>query len=137
MERHFTLKVNGELKAREISRLTYSDGELEQEIIEKEVLDKKFVLESDEELSALAVPFSCDRVERLADDRYELISPDGKEWVVFLRGADGEGALQPVSWRNDDSVRFLWKKFLFEAVAEYREFEWGDAADVPTERADE
>ena len=59
------------------------------------------------------------------------------EWVVFLRGADGEGALQPVSWRNDDSVRLLWKKFLFEAVAEYRVFEWGDAADVPTERADE
>ena len=110
---------------------SYAEGELKQETLEKEVLDGGLVLDPGEGESALAVPFACDRVERLADDRYELISPDGTERVVFLRNADGDGALQPVSWRSDESTRLLWKKLVIEAVAEYRNFEWRPADREP------
>ncbi len=121
--RHLTVELNGDLKAREVTRLTYRAGELKRETLEKELLDDNVVLEEGDEESALAVPFDCDRLERVGEGALELTNPAGTEKVVFAWNR-ASGALRPLRWTNNETERFLWKKFVIEAVAEYRDFRW-------------
>ncbi len=108
-ERHFTLKLNGELKVREVTRLTYSDGELTRETLEKEVLDESLVLEEGEAEAALELPFDCHRLERVEEGLFELSHADGTERVLFV-WARGNSVLRPSHWINNETKRFLWKK---------------------------
>ena len=122
-ERHFTLVMNGELKARQKSRVTYSDGQLATETLSQELLRKNLVLEEEDTLSVLTLPLDCQRLVRTADGRFELTSADETEKAIFeLR--DGEEALRPVSWSSNERVRFLWRKLQIEAMVTYRDFSW-------------
>jgi len=120
-ERHFTLKLNGELKVREVTRLTYSKGELTRATLEKEVFDESLVLEEGEVEAALELPFDCHRLERVEAGVFELSNADGTEKVIFVWDR-GDNVLRPSLWINNETKRFLWKKFAIEAVAEYKDF---------------
>ena len=124
VERRFTLTLNGKLKVRKLVHLQSTDGELTRETLEVEKYDSKLVLEEGEGDAILEIPFACDRLEHLDDGSLRLTSPDGTEKVVFAWSAEREGALEPVSWRSDETARFLWKKFVIEAVAQYENFVW-------------
>lgn len=123
MERRFAVKMNGKLKVRETARFLYADGELTKETVEREVLDRSLVLDEGNELAALELPFSCERLARTEEGRYELSSADGGETVVFIRDRD-RGALQPIAWRSTERTRFLFRKLVIEATAEYGSFDW-------------
>lgn len=121
--RHFTVSLNDALKVREMTRLAYDGGELSRETLEREVFDDNVVLEEGEDETALAVPFACERLEELEAGRYVLSSADETERVTF-EWSEERGALRPLSWENQESKRLLFKRFVIEAVAEYRDFEW-------------
>lgn len=123
-ERSFSLMLNGELKAREVSRVTYSDGELAKEIIEHELLDDNLVLDEGEGEAALRLPFACERLNQLESGAYELSSLDGTEKAVFVWSKGKPGILEPISWQATERKRFLWKKLVIEAEIEYRNFAW-------------
>ena len=115
--------INGELKARQTTRMTYDDGSLKREVLSEELLDKNLVLDEEEVLSVLTLPFDCARLTKNPDGRYELTSANHAEKAVFeLREA--ELALRPLRWTNTETVRFLWKKLEIEAVAMYHDFAW-------------
>lgn len=114
-ERHFTVSLNGELKLREITQLAYSDHLLSMDVIEREVLDSKLVLEEGEGEPILDLPLECDRIE-VADGEVKLDSVDGTETVVFAFDPEAV-ALRPLRWVNRESTRFLFKKLEIEATA--------------------
>lgn len=122
-ERHFTFRLNGELKVREVTRLTYENGKLTRKTIEKEVFDDGIVLEEGEDEAALVLPFECSRLKWVDERTVELSNSAGTEKVSFIW--DGaSGTLRPALWINNEVARFLWKKFKIESVAEYKVFEW-------------
>ena len=123
VERTFRLSVNGDLKNREVARLTYSAGELETEVVEYEAFSKMWVHENEGKDFVLEIRFSCERLEAAGEGRYELTSEDGSEVAEFELG-DESGALRPVAWRSDETARLLFKKFAISARAEYSGFEW-------------
>ena len=123
VERTFRLSVNGNLKNREVARLTYSAGELETEVVEYEAFSKMWVHENEGKDFVLEIRFSCERLEAAGEGRYELTSEDGSEVAEFELG-DESGALRPVAWRSDETARLLFKKFAISARAEYSGFEW-------------
>ncbi len=122
-EQHSTLTLNGELKMREVSRLTYSDGELTRETLEKEVFDESLVLEDGESEAALELPFDCHRLDLVEKGLVALSNSDETEKVVFVWDREN-GVLRPSRWINNETKRFLWRKFVIEAVADYRDFAW-------------
>lgn len=122
-ERHFTVVMNDKLKVREVARLNYANGELTTETIEREVFDKNIELDPGNGEWSLEIPFDCERTTPMEADRFELKSADGKESVVFLFDRD-RGILRPLSWKSTDKTRFLWKKYVIHATAEFRQFEW-------------
>ena len=124
VDRRFTLKLNGKLKARGLVRLKSTDGVLTRETLEMERYDDRLVLDEGDGDAILEIPFACERLERLDDGSFQLTSADRTERVVFVWSAGREGALEPVSWRADETDRFLWKKFVVEAVAQYENFVW-------------
>lgn len=119
--RHFTLRLNGELKMREVARLTYADGKLTKELLEKEVLDDSLVLEEGAGEAMLDLPFDCSRVEFVDEATVKLHNPDRTESVLFVWNS-ADGTLRPSLWENNETERFLWKKFVISAVAEYKKF---------------
>lgn len=119
--RHFTLKLNGELKMREVTRLTYADGKLTKVVLEKEVFDDSLVLEDGVGDAMLDIPFDCSRVELVDEATVRLRKPDGTENVVFAWNS-ANGTLRPRLWENNETERFFWKKFVISAVAEYKNF---------------
>ena len=123
VERQFRMSVNGDLKKREVARLFQSEGQLETEVLEDEVLSKNMVFESEGKDFALDSEFTCGRVRSLDDGRWELASEDGLETVVFEMDED-RNALRPVAWTLDTTERFLFKKFVVEGRVEYSNFEW-------------
>jgi hypothetical protein len=123
VERTFRLSVNGNLKNREVARLTYSSGKLETEVVEYEAFSKTWVHENEGKDFVLEIGFACERLEAVGEGRYELTSEDGLEVAEFELG-DESGALRPVTWRTDETARLLFKKFAIAARAEYSDFEW-------------
>jgi hypothetical protein len=121
VERHFEARLNGKLVVRETTLLSYADGKLTKEVIEKEVFDKRVALEEGPGDPAVDLPFACERVRQLEDGRYELSSADGNESVLFSWDRE-EGILVPIAWINTEKKRFLFKKFLIEARATYHNF---------------
>ena len=119
--RHFTLKLNGELKMREVTHLTYADGKLTKVLLEKEVFDDSLVLEEGAGDAMLELPFDCSRVELVDEATVQLHNPDRTENVTFAWNSV-EGTLQPSLWENNETERFLWRKFVISAVAEYKDF---------------
>ncbi len=115
--------MNGKLKMRETARFLYAAGELTKEKVEREVLDRHLVFDEGHELAALELPFSCERLARTEDGRYELSSADGNETVLFDWHRE-RGPLRPIAWRSTERTRFLFKKLLIEATAEYGSFDW-------------
>jgi len=75
--RDFTLTINGEIKARQTASVSYTAGRLERKILAQELFDKSLVLDEEEKLSALSVPFDCTRLAQTSSGKYELVSPDG------------------------------------------------------------
>lgn len=122
-ERHFTLKMNGDLKVREVARVTYSDGEVVRETLEKRILSDNLILEERSEESALTVPFDCTLLESIDEGLVELSNAEGTERVVFAWDRANR-VLRPIRWKNNEAKRFLWKKFVIEAVVEYKDFAW-------------
>lgn len=123
VERTFSMSVNGNLKKREVARLTYSAGELATEVVEDEVLSKVMVFESDGKDFVLEIRFACDRLEGTGEGLYELASEDGLE-VAEFELEDATGALRPVAWRLDTTERFLFRKLVMAGRAQYSGFEW-------------
>lgn len=123
VERTFRMSINGNLKKREVTLLTYSAGELETEVIEDEVHSKILVFDSEGEDFVLEIEFACERLEEVGDGRYELTSEDGLEVAEFELD-DETDALRPVTWRLDTTARLLFKKLVMEGRTEYSGFEW-------------
>ncbi len=122
-ERTFTLTVNGDLKNREVARLSYSAGELETEVLEYEARSKMWVYENEGRDFVLEASFGCDRLEAAGGSRYELTSEDGSE-VAEFELEDESGTLRPIAWRSDETARVLFKKFAISARVVYADFEW-------------
>ncbi len=123
VERTFRMTVNDDLKKREVTLLTYSEGELSTEILEEEQHSKMLVFDTEGEDFVLELPFSCERLAASEEGRFELASKDGLEVAVFELDAE-TGALRPLAWRLDTTARFLFKKLAMAGRVEYSGFEW-------------
>ena len=123
VERTFRLSVNGELKNREVARLTYSAGRLETEVVEYEAFSKIWVYENEGKDFVLDIGFDCERLAAAGEGRYKLTSEDALEVAEFEFDVEA-GVLRLVAWQTDDSARFLFKKFVITGRVEYSDFEW-------------
>lgn len=121
--REFRMSINGELKKRELVRVSFDNGAFETEILEEETYSKMLVLDGGGGDPALSIPFDCARLEQLEDevDGYRLTSEDGLEWVVFRRHEPTD-TLAPTEWRLETVERFLFKKLEIRGEASYSDF---------------
>ena len=122
-ERHFTLKLNGELKMREIARLTYTAGTLTKTLLKEEIFDDGLVLEEGDGEAMLDLSFDCARVDIVDDGNVQFHNADKTEKVVFAWDST-KGTLRPVLWEISETHRFQRKKFVIESMAEYKKFKW-------------
>jgi len=127
VQRIFTLTVNDDQKNREVAQLSYAAGELETQVLEYKPRSKMFVYENEGKDFILEIQFACERIEVAGQGRYELRSKDGLE-VAELEMDGRAGAFRLVGWRSDDTARFLFKKYIIKARAEYSNFQWRQVA---------
>ena len=110
--------LNQKPVSREVVQLNYKAGELAIETIEEDVFDKRIIMDGEGDMAADS-SFSCDRVTRNAEERYELESDEDPERVIFDYDRDNK-VLLPVRWEFAETARFLFKKFHIQAHADYR-----------------
>ncbi len=123
VERTMTVNMNGKLKAREVSRLDYSNRQLVTEQLELDLHDKNMVIEPTQSDAALEASLVCELVEDLGKNRYKVHTKDGAEELEFILDTR-RNAVIPAAWRSREKARFLWKKFIIETEVIYGSFEW-------------
>lgn len=99
VERRMSVTMNGKLKAREVTRLDYADGQLVPERLELDLRDKNLVIEPTQSDAALEASLACDLIEELGDDRYMVRTKDGTEELEFILDTR-RNALIPAAWRE-------------------------------------
>ena len=117
MQRHFAATINKKLAIRELVQLEYAAGELDIKEIQKEHLNKSVQIGGEGDMVVDSI-FSCDRLIRNAEGRYELASAEDPERIIFDYDADS-GVLLPLRWEFEEKARFLFKKFHIQAHADY------------------
>ena len=129
--RSLQFSLNGQLKRREVARMSYSAANVDVIVVEEEVLSKNIVIEGEGD-PLIDLEFSCSRLEALGRNRFVLRSEDGTETATFVLEPERR-VVRPESWRLAETERFMFKKFEIEGAASYEDFGWTEGPAIEAE----
>ena len=116
VERDLTFRINGEVRAREVSLLTWNGRNLEKRLVSKEPRKATVDVTGD---PITSLRFACEGWGESDGGELAFHSPEG-ETIVFR--TDPAGGLIPLRWEETQTVKVLFARRKVVATASFAKF---------------